>query len=64
MVKCGLDIRIFITIIYKAKIVPFLEQGLMYKIRLKYVSLCYVSIFSQFEEMNLIVLLEWFNTVS
>ena len=64
MVKCGLDIRIFITIIYKAKIVPFLEQGLMCKIRLKYVSLCYVSTFSQFEEMNLIVLLEWFNTVS
>jgi len=36
----------------------------MCEIRLKHVSLCYVSIFGQFEEMNLIVLLEWFNTVS
>ena len=47
-----------ITIIYKAKIVPFLEQGLMCKIRLKDVSLCYVLISGQFEEKNLIVLLE------
>jgi len=31
----------FITIIYKAKIVPFLEQGLICKIWLNYVSLCY-----------------------
>jgi len=31
----------FITIIYKAKIVPFLGQGLMCKIQLKFVSLCY-----------------------
>ena len=54
----------FITFIYKAKIVPFLEQGLMCKIELKFVSLCYVSIFGQSDEMNLIVLLEWFNTVS
>jgi hypothetical protein len=54
----------FITIIYKAKIVPFLEQGLIYKILLMYVSLCYVLIFCLFEEMNLIVLLEWYNTVS
>jgi hypothetical protein len=54
----------FITIVSKAIIVPFLEQGLIYKIPLMYVSLCYVSIFGQFEEMNLIVLLEWFNTVS
>jgi len=60
LVDCGLDI----CIICKAKIVPFLEQGLMCKIQLKFVSLCYVSIFGQFEEMNLIVLLEWFNTVS
>ena len=64
MVKCGLDIRIFITINYKAKIVPFLAQGLIYKIPLMYVSLCYVLIFALFEEMNLIVLLEWYNTVS
>ena len=54
----------FITIIYKAKIVPFPEQGIMCKIQLKFVSLCYVSIFGQSDEMNLIVLLEWFNTVS
>jgi hypothetical protein len=50
MVECGLDIRISLTIVYKAKIVPFPEQGIMCKIQSKYVSLCYV--------MNLIVLLE------
>jgi hypothetical protein len=48
MVECGLDIRIFITIIYKAKIVPFLEQGLMCKIQLKFVSLCYGKYFFPF----------------
>jgi len=32
MLKCGLDIRIFITFIYKAKIVPFPELGIMCKI--------------------------------